>query len=235
MKSVKTACLSICMSVPPYRRGLITTKYIFSLSAMVAKHNIKIRTDILTAFRKATFHNAKRLLFEADALFNNGRFPTSAFLSITSIEEMGKFYLSRVFALKNDQNTLTQKDLNTLTQHPPKQLNSFLPPFPFEKERKISPNISRFWELVADKKLMPVRNNCLYVGFDRSMSSILIPPDNISRDEAFYFLETAFEVILLQITSLLKSLDCKHEFLFLQKEVKILNEKLWELSGKEIT
>ncbi len=202
---------------------------------MASRHKIKIRTDSLTAYRKATFYNAKRLLFEAEALFNNGRFPTSAFLAITALEEMGKFYLSRVFAIKNDQNTLTQKDLNTLTQHPSKQLNSFLPPFPFEKERKISPNISRFWELVADKKLMQVRNNCLYVGFDRSMSSILIPPDSISRDEAFYFLETAFEIILLQITSLLKSLDCSHEFLFLQAEVKILHEKKQELSGKEIT
>jgi AbiV family abortive infection protein len=202
---------------------------------MVSKYNIQIRTDILTDFRKAVFQNAKRLLFEAEALFNNGSFPTSAFLSITSIEEMGKFYLSRVFAIKNDQNTLTQKDLDTLTHHPPKQLNSFLPPFPLEKERKISPNIARFWGLVADKKLMPVRNNCLYVGFDRSISSIFIPPDNISRDDAFYFLMTAFEVILLQITSLLKSLDCSHEFLFLREEVKILNEKLQELSDKEIT
>lgn len=132
---------------------------------MAAKHNIKIRTDILTAFQKATFHNAKRLLFGAAELFDTGRFPTSAFLSITSIEEMGKFYLSRVFALKSNQKTLTKNGLKTLEKHSPKQLNSFLPPFSF-KEHKISPNISRFWELVADKKLMPMRNNCLYVGFD---------------------------------------------------------------------
>jgi AbiV family abortive infection protein len=197
---------------------------------------IKLQNSDLTAFRIATFHNAKRLLSEADFLFVNNLFPTSTFLSISSIEEMGKFYLSRICALHNDQNKLSEDDLKTLTYHPPKQLNSFLPPIVFKDGHKLPPNISKLWELITDKQLMPIRNNCLYVGFDKKWTSILLPQD-ILKEEACYFLETAYEVILIQIKSLLSSLDCTHDFLFLRKEEKILQDKLRKLkateSGKE--
>jgi|GEM_PF-5237061 len=193
---------------------------------MTSKQTIKIQDKTLTDFRITTFQNAKRLLFESESLFNSELFPTSTFLSITSIEEMGKFYLGRVLANKNNQNKLSKKDLDMLMRHPPKQLNSFLPPFPFKKDRKISTNISKFWELVVDKKLMTIRNNCLYVGFNNNIADVISPIKITTRTESLYFLETAFEIMILQVDSLLNSLDCTYEFMFLQCESDILKNKL---------
>lgn len=195
---------------------------------------IKLQNSDLTAFRIATFHNAKRLMSESEFLFQNNLFSTSVFLSISSIEEIGKFYLSRAYALHNDQTKLTEDDLNALTHHISKQHNSFLPPMVFKDGHRLPPNILKFWKLIADKKLMTIRNNCLYVGFDKNWSRILLP-QSIFRDEAYYFLETAYEIILLQIKSLLASLDCSHDFLFLREEAVLIKENLEKLKKKERT
>jgi len=197
---------------------------------------INIDNSFLGEFQVASFWNAKRLLLESHQHFQRKLFPTSTFLSISAIEEMGKYYLCRVMAIRNKKGDLTQQHISNLRQHPPKQLNSFLPPFPFEKKKEISQNISRFWELVADNKLMDIRNNCLYVDIDLKNIKILSPSSSIGEHDAQYFLETAYEIILLQMQSSLKSLDCEISFhIIFTKEIPFFQENLDQLRNKNLS
>ena len=194
---------------------------------------IKIDETFLREFQIATFWNAKRLVLESHRFFHQRLYPTSTFLSITAIEEMGKYYLCRILAIRNKRNELTQKDISNLLKHPTKLRNSFMPPFPFEKERKLSPNISRFWELVADKKLMRLRNNCLYTDLVLKSGKILSPNYSSGEEDALYFLETAYEIIILQVQSSLKSLDCEiARYVNFDKETPIFAENLEQLRKK---
>jgi AbiV family abortive infection protein len=189
-----------------------------------------INNSLMLEFQLALFSNAKRLIFESHQNFLQKQFSTSVFLSISSIEEMGKYYLCRVLAIRSKNEKLSQKDITNLQKHFSKQLNSFLPPFSFEKEEKISKNISHFWELVADNKLMCIRNNCLYVDIDLKNLKILSPGSLIREQDAQYFLKTAYEICLLQIKSSIKSLDCEIFYqINLNKEISDLQDKLGQL------
>lgn len=197
---------------------------------------INIDNSFLREFQVASFWNAKRLLLESHQHFQQKLFPTSTFLFISAIEEMGKYYLCRVLALRNKKGELTRQLISNLRQHPPKQLNSFLPPFPFEKKKKISQNISRFWELVADNKLMDIRNSCLYTDIDLKNIKILSPSSSIGKQDAEYFLETAYEIVLLQIQSSLKSLDCEiPRHINFTKEIPFFQKNLDQLRNKNLT
>lgn len=187
---------------------------------------ININSQFLINFQIATFQNAKRLLLESESLFKLKMFPTSTFLAFTAIEEMGKFYLLRTILIKNSNNKLTLEELKKLRAHSLKQLNSFLPPFPFNPEKqKTSKNIRLFWRLHAEKKLMTIRNNCLYTDFDIKNLSSYTPCSSIKEKDARYFLEVAFEVMLLQTDSLLSCLDCTREHLFLNDERILLKNR----------
>jgi hypothetical protein len=134
--------------------------------------------------------------------------------------------------IKNIKGELTSEELLSLQRHPLKQLNSFLPPFSPE-EGTISPNISRFWELVADNKLMNIRNNCLYADLRLAPMKILSPVSEIGELQAVYFLETAYEIILLQLQSSLKSLDCDIvHHVNLNEEILYFKNCLTALTGR---
>ncbi len=189
----------------------------------------KIKSRLLIDFQIETFQNAKRLLLESEDLFRSNMFPTSTFLALTAIEEMGKFYLIRIISIKNSKDELTKNDIKKLRDHSLKQLNSFLPPVPFRQEKqKVSKNISLFWSLHADNKLMAIRNNCLYTDFNVNNGVSHIPQQSIKKENALYFLGVAFEVMLLQIESLLTCLDCSREHLFLEEERILLSNRYKE-------
>lgn len=190
--------------------------------------------DLLFTLRKIIFANAKRMLFDAENLFKNGSFPSSIFFAISSIEEAGKLYDVLVAYHKNKEGSLDAREFyKRFKNHKLKHLSSFTKAVHStfkNKDRKISKNISKLWELVVDNKLMLIRNNCIYSDINFQKGIISSPQNNITKEDACYFLETAYEVLLSQIDSAFgdfwidESIDINIKAI--QKEKKLLTERL---------
>ncbi len=166
----------------------------------MAKKQLKIDKDIILKFRKETYFNSKRLISDAKKLYEIGRFQSATFLAITAIEECGKLHLAAIMTHKNNNNELDNKFVNMLIKHDKKQINSFINALPNPNTGdKVTPNISKFWELGADKKLMTIRNNCLYTGFNSRKNEVYTPEKSINKSDAFYFIQTAYEIIISQL------------------------------------
>lgn len=164
------------------------------------KKQIKFNKELILKLRKATYINAKRLISDARLLCEKERFQSAAFLAITAIEECGKLHLAAIMTSKNNNDKLDNQLLNWLRKHDKKQLNSFISALPKSNSgEKITPNISKLWELGADSKLMPIRNNCLYTDFDKTKEEVYSPHTSISKDDAFFFIETAYEILISQL------------------------------------
>lgn len=160
---------------------------------------IDVNQSFFLSLRKSIFANAKRLLFDSEKLFKEGSFPSAAFLAITSIEEIGKLYDVLIAHHKINKGKFNIKEFyDRFRNHKMKHLSSFTKAI---QSTKISKKISRLWELIADNRLMTIRNNCLYEDVDILKEIISSPSATLSRDEAYYFIETAYEVLLSQLDS----------------------------------
>lgn len=200
---------------------------------------VSIDSNLMLELRKTIFSNAKRLLFDAEILFDARAFPSSAFLAISSIEETGKLYdaLSAYYESKNGKLDIN-KFLRRFKSHSLKQLSSFIKILSKIKNgQKIPKYISKVWELsvtkVVDSKdteLMAIRNNCIYTDIDLKKSLILNPQNKIRRENAYYYIEIAYEVLLSQIESAFG--DCRIDerqdidIEKIQKERELLVERL---------
>lgn len=167
---------------------------------------IQIDKSLMIALRENIFANAKRLLFDAEILYKKHSFPSSVFLAISSIEEIGKLYLMLIAHLENKKGGLDSKKYfgrrGLFTNHDKKHLNSFIVAVSKTSQgKKITKNISKLWELVADGKLMTIRNNSLYLDVDLKKNVLIIPQSELNKKDAYFFIETAYEVLLSQIDS----------------------------------
>lgn len=189
---------------------------------------------LMLQLRQMIFANAKKLLFDAEILYKAGAFPSSTFLAISSIEETGKLYDVLVAYHKNKSGSLDfKKFYDRFKNHKLKHLSSFTKAVYTtlkSKDKKVSKNISKLWELVADNKLMMIRNNCVYTDINFQKGIISNPQNNITKEDARYFLETAYEVLLGQIDSAFGDfwIDESQDINIgmIQKEKKLLTERL---------
>lgn len=162
-------------------------------------NRVDVNRRLLLLLRKSIFANAKRLLFDSEKLFNEGSYPSAAFLAITSIEEIGKLYDVLIAYHKINENKFDAKEFySRFRNHKMKHLSSFTKAI---EPAKISKNILHLWEIITDDKLMTIRNNCLYEDVDVLKETISSPSSKLTRNEASYFIETAYEVLLSQIDS----------------------------------
>lgn len=167
---------------------------------------MRIDKSLMITLRENIFANAKRLLFDAEILYENCSFPSSVFLAISSIEEIGKLYLMLIAHFENKKGELDFKKYfgrrGLFTNHDKKHLNSFMVAVSKTPQgKKITKNISTLWELVADGKLMTIRNNSLYLDIDLKKNILLIPQTQLCKKDAYFFIETAYEGLLSQLDS----------------------------------
>lgn len=167
---------------------------------MSVKEDKKFFLDL----RKSIFLNSKRLLFDAEELFKFSSYPSASFLAICSLEESGKLYDVLVAFSQFLQGKLNKDDfLKRFRNHYKKQLSSFTPITSriSNTGKKIPKNISKLWGLVADNKLMTIRNNCIYIDIELSKKKKIDPMLVLKEADARYFIETGYEVLISIIES----------------------------------
>ena len=179
------------------------------------------------------YFNAKRLLFDAEILFKCDSFTSSAFLSISSIEESGKLYDVLYAYMKINKDEFDVKNFKKrFMNHYKKHLSSWTKAGSkvANTGNKISNNISKLIRMIAENKLMGTRNDCIYTDIDFEKLIIRNPQQMIKKDDAYYFLETAYEILISQIDSAFGDFwiddSINIDFEALEKEKSLLTEKL---------
>ena len=155
-----------------------------------------------TTYRRAVISNARRLLSTAEHLLQKEEYPVACFLAMTTIEEVGKLNVARFAELAGQK--LTHKLLRHLSVHPVKAAQAatgglFINAGADRRQGKHPVSgihrTSGVIGLARSGHWMHIRNSCLYVDADLGASVVHVPPAEIGRDHAYYFICMAFEVI----------------------------------------
>lgn len=158
----------------------------------------RIERPLLISLMKKSKENSRRLLDESKVLYEQEMYATSAFLSITALEELGKAYLC--FTSELVKENVSEEDFKKFSKrfrnHKGKEINGLLGWFMhhYPNGEKLPKNISKLWGLIADGYLFNKRNECVYVDYNLENKSALVPCENLKKEDARYFLETIQEI-----------------------------------------
>lgn len=203
--------------------------------------------EILLETRRDTFYNAKRLINDASALFQEEKYPSSTFCAMTAIEEIGKVIYLRMVSisllLRTDK-MLSSKQIKEIKRvirnHTGKALQmatwSLFINSAADKRHGVHPD-SKIYRttgivlLVRSKKWMEYRNNCLYTDINFKNKSV-ISPSKVSRAHAYYFICMAYEGLSEQAESGLGSevegidgTEARSEWIKVEKELEKFIDK----------
>jgi AbiV family abortive infection protein len=155
----------------------------------------------------AAIKNAKRLLDDANILFNEGRYPTATSIAIHAIEEAGKVSILRELALAKDGKNL-KNSWRSYRSHTKKNASWLLPELFSKGARKLDDFAELFSEKAEHTYLL---DNIKQLGFYTDClgkKNWSMPEDVIDKELAESILKTA-------------SIFCKN------KEVSVKEIELW--------
>lgn len=142
---------------------------------LFGESNFKINST--EEFNKSIQHIVN-LLKDAYLLYNNKSYGTSAFLSISVIEEVGKVHMGMYISSSSEK---VKKDL--LRDHKTKQIigSNFTIKMGERLQKSIGENqIDKIMELAYEGKLKELRENSIYC--DRNTGKLLFPEDFINQE-----------------------------------------------------
>lgn len=161
--------------------------------------------DYLRKFFRGILANAQRLVEDAVFLFEKGSYPSAQFLAISSMEEMAKLQLLRQPFIYVSSEEDMQKALDglesSLTEHREKtstwyQAASYMDVEDPKEWAHVVDMVSRIVRTWGRDELIEKRLSSLSVDSDVSAKEVSNPSDAVTRDNAYYFICTAQEMIV---------------------------------------
>ena len=216
-------------------------------------HNMKLTPDLKDTIRLArqkSIINAWELLQTAIWLFENNRYSTACFLSMTAIEEIGKLFVLqmeqvdvfrwlRKLGIDDDlPSELDYKELrNFLRSHLEKAVQAAASSLVINSgaDRRHGVNsksnmirTSGVMLLALSGRWMKVRNNCLYTDIDFTEKTTMSPKEIISREHSYYFICMGYEVLAEQAEAGLGSFL---EDQYATSSIQFWQDRLQDLKG----
>lgn len=207
-------------------------------------------SEIIRLARQKTITNAWELLQTAVGLFENNQYSTACFLSMTSIEEIGKLFilqlaqgdifrgLSKLGFEEDLPKELDSKKLDKfLKNHLGKAVQAAATSLYInsgavrrhgvDSQSKMI-RTSGVVLLARSGRWMIVRNNCLYTDIDFEIKKTMSPTEYVSREHSYYFICMGFEVLAEQAEAGLGSIleDQK-----VTSSIQFWQDRLQELEG----
>ena len=153
--------------------------------------------------------HAEGLWKDATALFEGGRYATACFLSIVCIEECAKidfgrfqtycFFVNNLRTdITNPQPSTTSQRRSPLTSHTMKHLLAACSGALVNSRMDRVLGIEKVASFISDcekGKLEKLRQSCLYTDINQGEQRVLLPAEQISREQALFYVCLAGEIL----------------------------------------
>jgi len=142
----------------------IFTNNIVKLNIMNKKKTELIHINKAINFSKMTFKNSIRLHFDAITMYNNHSLPTAYFLSVISLEELGKIFILEdliYHARYSNRNEKIELERIKFTYSHVKKQKIFLIDASYRMPIK-------FFDMIYNGGIEIMKQNSLYVGFPKN-------------------------------------------------------------------